>query len=245
MLKASALRGIAVSAKPLDFGGDVFPQWLREGVYLHGYRSLEYIKDAGTPERLDRVAEDVRSGAVARGSLDVKRPAIFLDRDGTINEEVSYVWRPEQLKLIPGAAAAVRQLREAGYRIVVITNQPVIARGDCTTAELLRIHDYMEMELSRKGAFIDGIYYCPHHPDKGFEGERPELKLDCDCRKPRAGMVLQAERELNLDLSKSWLIGDRTSDVQTAYNCGVRSVLLRTGIGGHDQRHSADSGLCV
>jgi histidinol-phosphate phosphatase family protein len=121
----------------------------------------------------------------------------------------------------------------------VVTNQPVIARGDCTTQQLLRIHDFLEMALGRKGAFIDRIYYCPHHPDKGFEGERPELKLDCECRKPGDGMIRQAVRELNLDLSSSWLIGDSTMDIQTARNCGVRAVLLRTGIGGSDQRYAA------
>jgi histidinol-phosphate phosphatase family protein len=242
VLKASALRGVAMSETPLDFAKDVFPQLLREQVHLHGYRSPEYIKDAGTPERLERVAEDVRSGVVARGSLEVKRPAIFLDRDGTINEEVSYLTRPEQLKLIPGAAAGIRQLREAGYRIAVITNQPVIARGDLTAAGLLRIHDHMEMELSREGAFLDGIYYCPHHPNKGFEGERPELKFECECRKPGVGMVRRAVSELNLDLRGSWLIGDRTGDVQTAYNCGVRAVLVRTGIGGRDRCYGAAPG---
>ena len=129
-LKASALRGVAVPAAGLDFAKDVFPRLLREQVHLHAYRSPEYVKDAGTPERLERVAADVRSGVVARGSLEVRRPAIFLDRDGTINEEVSYLTRPEQMKLIAGSAAAIRKLREAGYRMVVITNQPVIARGD-------------------------------------------------------------------------------------------------------------------
>jgi len=238
VLKASALRGFAVPDKPLDFAKHVFPQLLQEGVPLNGYRSAEYIKDAGTPERLDRVAEDLRSGVVERGSLDVIRPAIFLDRDGTICEEVSYLTRPEQLKIIPGVGKAIRKLRKAGYRIVVVTNQPVIARGDCTTEELLHIHDFMEMELSREGAFIDGIYYCPHHPDKGFEGELPELKFNCECRKPSVGMVRQAVRELNLDLSESWLLGDRTGDVQMAHNCGIHSVLLRTGIGGRDKRYS-------
>ncbi len=239
VLHASALRNFAIPETPLDFAKHVFPELLRKNVPLHGYRSGEYIKDAGTPERLDQVEADLRSGAVARGSLDVRRPAIFLDRDGTINEEVSYISQPEQLKLIPGAAEAIRMLRAAGYRIAVITNQPVIARGDCSTGDLLRIHDHMEMELSREGAFLDGIYYCPHHPDKGFAGERTELKFDCDCRKPGDGMVRQAERELNIDLSTSWLIGDRTGDMQTAHNCGVRSVLLRTGIGGRDRRHAA------
>ena len=181
----------------------------------------------------------MRSGLVARSSLAVKRPAVFLDRDGTINKEIQYLTRPEEIKLIPGAAEAIRLLREAGYRIAVVTNQPVIARGDCTAEQLMHIHDYMEMELSREGAFIDRIYYCPHHPDKGFEGERAELKFDCECRKPGGGMVWQAERELNLDLPASWLIGDRTGDVQTAHNCGMRAVLLETGMGGRDQRYDA------
>ncbi|MGD0799817.1 MAG: HAD-IIIA family hydrolase [Terracidiphilus sp.] len=238
VLKASALSGFAVPMTPLDFAKHVFPRLLREKFHIHGYRSPEYIKDAGTPERLERVQNDLRSGVVARSSLAVKRPAIFLDRDGTINEEVAYLTRPEQIKLIPGAAEAIRLLSGAGYRIAVVTNQPVIARGDCTTEQLTLIHDCMEMALSREGAFLDGIYYCPHHPDKGFEGERPELKFDCDCRKPGGGLIRQAVCELNLDLTRSWLIGDRTGDIQTAHNCGVRSVLLRTGIGGTDQRYA-------
>ena len=238
VMKKSALQGYAIPDSPLDFAKHVFPRMLAEGVHLRGYRSPEYIKDAGTPARLDKVEADVLSGVVARGSLEVRRPAVFLDRDGTINEEVSYITRPEQLKLLPGAAQAVRKLRDAGYRVVVITNQPVIARGDCEVADLLRIHDHMEMELSREGAFLDGIYYCPHHPDKGFDGERPEYKIDCDCRKPADGLVHQAARELNLDLGASWFIGDRTGDVQTARNAGIRSVLLRSGIGGNDRRYS-------
>jgi histidinol-phosphate phosphatase family protein len=239
VLKASALRGFAVPQAPLDFAKHVFPRLLKENYYLHGYRSPEYIKDAGTPERLERVENDLRAGVVARSSLAVKRPAIFLDRDGTIIEQVSYLTRPEQIKLIPGTAEAIRMLHGAGYRIAVVTNQPVIARGDSTPQQLLRIHDCMEMALGREGAFIDRIYYCPHHPDKGFEGERPELKLDCECRKPGGGMIRQAVSELNLDLSASWLIGDSTRDIQTARNCDVRAVLLRTGVGGRDQHYAA------
>ena len=239
VLRRSALAGFAVPEAPLDFAKHVFPRMLEDGVHLQGYRSPEYIQDAGTPARLDRVEADVRSGVVARGSLAVQRPAVFLDRDGTINQERSYIRRPEQLQLLPGAAEAVRRLRAAGYRIVVVTNQPVIARGECSIAELLRIHDHMEMELSREGAFLDGIYYCPHHPDKGFPGERAELKIECECRKPQGGMLRRAARELNLDLSASWLIGARTADIQAAHDRGIRSVLLRTGMGGSDQRYPA------
>jgi histidinol-phosphate phosphatase family protein len=237
VLKASALRGFDVPKAPLDFAKHVFPRLLRDGVPLNGYRSPEYIKDVGTPERLKMVENDVRTGVVERSSLAVKRPAILLDRDGTLIEEVPFLTRPEEIKLIPGTTEALRLLRGAGYRIAVVTNQPVIARGDCTVRQLQHIHDCLEMALRREGAFLDRIYYCPHHPDKGFKGERPELKIDCECRKPGKGMVRQAARELNLDLPGSWLIGDRTGDIQTARNCGVRAVLLRTGSGGRDQRY--------
>jgi len=238
-MKAAALVGLETPTAPLDFAKHVFPLLLQRGVHLHGYRSPEYIKDAGTPERLDRVERDLASGRIAASSLDVSRPAVFLDRDGTINEEIPFLSWPEGFRLIPGAAEAIRILCDAGYRIAVVTNQPVIARGDCTLADVNRIHDRMEIELAREGAFVDGIYLCPHHPDKGFEGERAELKFACDCRKPRPGMVLQAERELNLDLERSWMIGDRTGDIQMANDCGMRSILLRTGTGGSDQRYPA------
>ncbi|HEY0758055.1 MAG TPA: HAD-IIIA family hydrolase [Acidisarcina sp.] len=248
VVNAAALRGfdvssgelkLARSAGPLDFAHDVFPSLLGSGARLYGYRSPEYIKDAGTPERLDRVAADVASGLVARSSLDVPRPAVFLDRDGTINEEVGHLSRPGQFRLILGAAEGIRLLRDAGYRIAVITNQPVIARGDCTAAGLAQIHNAMEMQLSREHAFVDGIFHCPHHPDRGFEGEVPELKFDCECRKPKLGLVERAVRELNIDLRGSWLIGDRTSDIELARRAGIRSILVKTGAAGGDGAYSA------
>jgi D,D-heptose 1,7-bisphosphate phosphatase len=239
VLEASALAGFPVPETPLDFAKHLFPELLRRGVPLQGYRSPEYVKDAGTPERLDQVEADVISGKMANSSLDVQRPAVFLDRDGVINEEVNFLARVEQFKFIPGAAEAIKLLSASGYRLAVITNQPVVARGECSEAELAQIHGYMETELGREKAFLDGVYYCPHHPDKGFAGERPELKIECDCRKPRTGLVQRAVEELNLDLSQSWFIGDRTADIQTAHNCGVKSILLRTGDGGGDGRHSA------
>lgn len=242
-LQAGLLRGIAVPEKPLDFAKHLFPQLLKQGAHLHGYRSPEYIKDAGTPERLDTVERDLRSGLVARSSLAVKRPAVFLDRDGTMNEEVSYISRPEQLRLIAGAAEGIKRLRDAGYRVVVATNQPVVARGECSEDDLRRVHDHLEMELSRAGAFLDGIYWCPHHPHKGFAGERAELKRECACRKPATGMLEQAARELNLDLEASWLIGDSTGDLETAKNAGVRAVLVRTGLGGRDGKYASKAEL--
>jgi histidinol-phosphate phosphatase family protein len=239
VIEASALRGLSSSGEPLDFGKHVFPELLARGLRLQGYRSPEYIKDAGTPKRLDRVAADVASGLVEQSSLDVPRPAVLLDRDGTINEEVPYISGPEQFRLIPGAAEGIRLLHRAGYRIAVITNQPVVARGECTLAELQRIHNFMEMELSAEGAFVDSIYFCPHHPHSGYPGEVRELKFKCACRKPSGGLVRQAARELNLDIERSWFVGDRTGDLETARVCGLRSVLLRTGIGGADGKYAA------
>lgn len=225
----------------LDFGRDLFPALLRAGVHLQGYLSPEYIKDIGTPERYDRVCAEYAAGVVQRSSFAVPQPAVFLDRDGTLVEEVGGhgISSPEQLRLLPGAAEAVRRLNHAGVRAVVVSNQAVVAKGLCTETDLRLIHNKLESLLGRAEAFLDRTYYCPHHPDKGFPGERPELKLDCACRKPKTGLIQQAVQDLNIDLRQSWLVGDSTVDIQTARNAGLRAVLVRTGYGGQDGRYPA------
>lgn len=240
VVEAHALRGFEMPDHPLDFGKHVFPALLAKGAKLHGYVSPEYIKDAGTPERLDRVSDDLRRGVVERSRLDRPQPAVFLDRDGTINEEVSYIRSPEELLLIPGAAQAIRLLRREGFRIVVVTNQPVVARGECTFEGLAQIHNHLQMELSREGAYVDAIYVCPHHPHSGYDGEVKELKFECDCRKPQIGLVRRAAADLNIDLARSWFIGDATSDIQTAKNAGMGSILVETGVAGRDHRFAAE-----
>jgi D,D-heptose 1,7-bisphosphate phosphatase len=135
-------------------------------------------------------------------------------------------------------AEAIGLLNLHGWRAVVVTNQPVLAKGWCSEAELQRIHNRLEMELGKEHAFLDRIYYCPHHPDKGFPGERPELKMVCECRKPKTGMIRQAAADLHIELARSWMIGDTTTDLQTAQNAGLRSLLVRTGAGGQDGRHA-------
>lgn len=212
-----------------DFGKHLFPHLLARGVGLHGYRSPEYIKDAGTPERLDEVRADFRAGRIERGSFATPQPAVFLDRDGTLNREVSYVRTPDELEVFKGAGPAIRRLNLAGIRTVVVTNQPVLARGECTEAQLREIHNKLEALLGAEGAYLDAIYYCPHHPHKGYPGERADLKIVCSCRKPATGMIDLATQALNLDLSRSWLIGDSDTDVKTAANAGLRSILLGTG----------------
>ena len=148
------------------------------------------------------------------------RPAIFLDRDGTLNVEVNYLSAPEQLQLIAGAATAVQQLRAAGYAIIVVTNQSGLARGYLTLDDLRAIHEKLRRELALGGAWVDAIYFCPHHPDD-----------QCECRKPKPGLLLQAAREHDLDLSRSVFIGDAESDLLAAQRAGAHGILVKTGHG--------------
>jgi len=223
----------------VDFGKQLFPRMLQEGKTLYGYRTPEYIKDAGTPQRLDRVEADVRAGVVARSSLAEMAPAVFLDRDGTLNEEIDRVTSAADLVLLKGVAAPLRRLNQTSYRTAIVTNQPVVARGDCSEVELKEIHNKLETSLGREGAYIDAIYYCPHHPDGGYEGERSELKVVCSCRKPAPGLIYKAANDMNIDLKHSWLIGNSSVDVMAARSAGIRSILVRTGQTGRDNRFPA------
>jgi len=245
VLNRDALRKlVSNSGEPLtaapDFGKDVFPAMLRQGARLLAYNSPEYIKDIGTPERYDRVCAQVENGVVARSSFEHPQRAVFLDRDGTLIRDMDCLRRAEELELLPGVGAAIRELNHHGWRVIVVTNQPVIAKGWCSEDELQRIHNKLEALLGQEHAFLDRIYFCPHHPDKGFPGERAELKINCECRKPAPGMVRRAAAELNVDLAASWLVGDTTTDAQTAANAGMRSLLVRTGHGGKDGKFPAE-----
>lgn len=221
---------------PLDFAKDLFPLMVRNGSLLRGYNSPEYIKDCGTPERVDKVSTDIMSGKVERCSLQNKQKAIFIDRDGTLNVEVSYLSTKEQFELLPGVGKSLKKINSSDYRAIVITNQPVIARGDCSVEELKQIHNKLETLISMDGAFIDRIYYCPHHPEKGFKGEIENLKIKCNCRKPSTGMIDKAVADINISLEDSWMIGDTTTDIETAKRCNVKSVLVQTGYGGLDEK---------
>lgn len=210
----------------LDICRNLFPQLLAEGHLLKGYRSREYLKDAGTPDRLRRVRADYEAGRIAAGSWETAVPAVFLDRDGTLNYDHGWIHAPEQTELLPGAREAVRAINESGRLAVVITNQPVIARGECSETQLRRIHDRLEWQLGEGGAYLDGLYYCPHHPQAGFPGERPELKRSCACRKPETGLLQAAVRDLNIDLSRSWMVGDSASDFEAAHKLGISAALV-------------------
>lgn len=187
---------------------------------MYCYDSPEYVKDMGTPERFHQVEADYRNGVVQAKNLKNKQKAIFLDRDGTINKYVGFLRNIDDFELIDGVSEAIKLINQSGYLAIVVTNQPVIARGEVSWDELHEIHRKMETLLGKDGAYIDGMYICPHHPDKGFEGERPEYKIDCDCRKPKPGLLLQAANDFNIDLTESYMIGDSQRDIEAGENAG-------------------------
>ena len=238
-IRREALRPWAGASGKVDFVKDIASGLIASGGRVFAYRSSRYLKDMGTPARLQQVESDYRLGLVHSSGAQARRPAIFLDRDGTLNVERGYLRRPEELALLPGVGAALRSLRRAGFRLVIITNQAVVARGDASEADLAAIHRRLEWELGTSGAFVDAIYVCPHHPDRGFPGERADLKFVCDCRKPATGLVERASRELEIDVASSWMIGDQTVDIETARRAGMCSVLVQTGAAGGDGRFAA------
>lgn len=167
------------------------------------------------------------------------RPVIFLDRDGTINEEVHYLHRPEDLKVLPGVPQAVRRFREAGYLMVVITNQAGIGRGYYTEKDLKILNEYLNQVLAEEQAHIDGFYFCPHHPEHGIG----KYKKACRCRKPDIGMFEQAQKDFPVDKSRSYMIGDKLIDTQAGHNFGIRSVLVGTGYGAEIFKKQCESRL--
>lgn len=196
---------------------------------LYCYDSPEYVKDMGTPERYDGVIKDYEAGIVQKRNLRNKQKAVFLDRDGTINQYVGFLSDVDSFRLLDGVCEAVRKINESGYLAVVITNQPVIARGEMTFDGLEEIHNKMETLLGQEGAYLDAVYYCPHHPDKGFEGEVAELKIECGCRKPKPGMLLKASEDLNIDLTLSWMVGDGERDIMAGKAAGCHTALVGEG----------------
>lgn len=190
------------------------------------YDSPEYVKDMGTPERYEMVCRDYRSGKVKARNLKNKQKAIFLDRDGTINRHIGFLRNINDFELLSGVPCAIGKINQSEYLAIVITNQPVVARGEVSVPELDMIHNKMETLLGNYGAYLDAVYYCPHHPHKGYDGERPEYKINCDCRKPKPGMLLKAAADFNIDLGQSWMIGDGENDVLAGIAAGCKTVLI-------------------
>ncbi len=205
--------------KKVDLDRDILKPLIAKGE-LFAYDSPEYVKDMGVPERFYAVADDIERGKVQARNLTKKQKAVFLDRDGTINRYVGFLKAIKDFELLDGVIEAIKAINCSDYLAIVITNQPVIARGEVSLNELQEIHNKMETLLGDQGAYVDAIFYCPHHPHKGFEGERPEYKIECECRKPKPGLIVEAAQRYNIDLSQSWMIGDGANDIQAGLNAG-------------------------
>lgn len=193
------------------------------------YDSPEYVRDMGTPERYKAICEDYMAGKIKGKNLKERQRAVFLDRDGTINKYVGFLKNIDDFELLPGVEDAIKKINGSGYLAIVVTNQPVIARGEVTFSGLREIHNKMETLLGEKGAYLDAIYYCPHHPHKGFAGEVAELKINCGCRKPRAGMLLKAAEDFNIDLFQSWMVGDSENDMKAGKAVNCKTALIGKG----------------
>jgi D-glycero-D-manno-heptose 1,7-bisphosphate phosphatase len=167
---------------------------------------------------------------MATESVIEPRPAVFLDRDGTINVEKEYLHRVEDFDFIPGAPEAIRRLKEAGFLIIVVTNQSGVARGYYPVSAVETLHRHMQEELGKYGTAVDAFYLCPHHPRDGVG----EYRIDCACRKGHPGMLLQAAADLAIDLKNSWMVGDKAVDIEAGERAGCTPVLVLTGYGGKE-----------
>jgi histidinol-phosphate phosphatase family protein len=228
-----------------DFGADVFPAAIAAGevIRTHTLEEEGFVKDMGTPERLAAVEEYLADRALAAAARAAPRPidTVFLDRDGVLNDDVDLVRSPEQLELLPGAAEAVARLNRAGIRCVVVTNQPVIARGLCTEDTLSAIHEKLQRLIRARGGELAAIYHCPHHPETHHGEGVPSLRRACRCRKPSPGMLFDARRDLGLDLARCAMVGDHARDVRAGRAAGVRTALIDRACAGGAENVAADA----
>lgn len=210
----------------IDFGKNIFIELLAKKIPIYAYQTPEYIKDLGTSDRLKEIQNDYANGKIARLNKKYPRKAIFLDRDGVINRDTDNLALIDDFELLPKVTEAIKKINKSEYLAIVITNQPAIAKGFLTEQNLTEIHKKMETLFGRDYAYIDELYYCPHHPEKGFRGEIKELKIICKCRKPEIGMLTKAAQDFNIDLKNSWIIGDRDVDIIAGKAAGCKTIML-------------------
>lgn len=209
-----------------DFSKHIFPILIKKKIKIYGYNTREYIKDAGTPKRIKLVRKHLKSIKYLKGSLKKKIPAIFLDRDGVINKEYSNQHYQNPLEIITGSIAALKKINNIGFLAVIVTNQSAVAKGIITIKNLEKDHKKLEFYFGSKGSYFDRIYYCPYHPEKGFKGEIKKYKKNSTWRKPNNGMFKQAIKDLNIDINKSYMIGDRYSDYLAAKKTKIKFLLV-------------------
>ena len=190
-------------------------------------------------DRVNQTLADIERGVIAGKCLKNKQRCIFMDRDGTINQYKGLVYKEEDFTLEDCAVDAIRKINQSGRLGIVITNQPVVARGLCGIEDVENIHKKMETLLGKEGVFLDDVFY----PDKGYPEENPAYKIPCECRKPKTGMIREAAERYNIDLAGSWMIGDTTMDIQTGINAGMRTALVQTGEAGNDKKYDVKPDL--
>lgn len=210
-----------------DFGKDLIPKLLKSGKKMYGYCSEDFFIELGRVEKYESFLNNFK------GRERVLDPikAVFLDRDGVINENVKDLNTPEKFNMLDGVGKAIKLVNDSNFLAIITTNQPIISKGFLSFDVLDEIHQKMKRGLEREGAHVDAVYVCPHHPEKGFDGEIAELKIDCDCRKPKPGLILKAIREYNIDKTQSWIVGDSMSDIVAGRSAGIKTILVTQGGG--------------
>lgn len=239
ILKIDALNAIG-EEKYFDLEKDVLKDLIAQKM-VYGYRTPEYVKDAGTPERFKVVSEEQKKGIWNGRNLENLQKCIFLDRDGTLNKYNGLISIPDELELERDAAKAVRLINESGYLAIVATNQPVVARGMCGIDMVEKIHRKLGVLLGEEGAYLDDILFCPHHPDRGYQGENAKYKVKCTCRKPLTGMIDEMVKKYHIDKERSYIIGDTTTDIQLGKNAGIKTMLVHTGQAGTDGKYKVQA----
>ena len=209
-----------------DLSKNILPRLLKKKIKVYAYNTREYVKDVGTPKRINLVKKHIKMKKFINGNINKKLPAIFLDRDGVINKEYSNKHYQDPTQINEGAISAVKKINEKGYLSVIITNQPAIAKGIITLDKLKKDHKKLEYEFGLKGAYFDRIYFCPFHPEKGFKGEVKKFKRKSSWRKPDNGMFLQAIKDLNIDIKNSYMVGNSSADYYAAKKTGVKSLMI-------------------
>ena len=203
----------------IDLDRELIPGLLASGLKGRAHRNIGTVRDLGTPERLSQFTPYFNVG-----DSSYLKPMIFLDRDGVINQDSGWISRSEDFNIYADVPEAISILNQSGFRIVVVTNQPVVARGEISLTDLNYLHSILDMKLAEQDAFIDEYFVCPHHPDSGFVGEIKELKIACDCRKPDVGLLVQALKKFPTNIQNSWMIGDSWRDLEAATRMKINFI---------------------
>ena len=225
-----------------DIEERIFPNLIKSGKSISAYKTSEYIFDIGTKSRLEQANNDFNLGRIEKQNLKNPQRAIFIDRDGVINKEINHLSQISDFELLPKVMDALSMINNSNYLSIVITNQAAVAKGIIAVEELNRIHKKMETLLGNNNVFLNEIFYCPHHPDRNIANGIKELIIDCNCRKPKTGMIEKAVNKFNIDKENSFIIGDKTVDIQTGKNAGLNTILVRTGYGGSDNIYNCTAG---